>query len=123
MNPAEQVDRFLDVFLNWQSVLMSFGVFVVVGLVRKIGTQVDGKGAVVGGFAQNKLFRMLLPLYPYALATMFCLVPKAPLPDVVKISAFTKILYGLYTGWLSALSVQLIKGILEKAGAKIPGDA
>lgn len=118
MAAAEHLDKFVDVFLNWQAVLISFAVFVVLSLVRKVGTQV-GKDGTVKGFAQNKWFQIGLPIYPYLLALLFCLLPKAPLPEIVQTSLATKILYGLYTGWMPDKAVQLIKHALEKVGVKV----
>jgi hypothetical protein len=123
MPSADHLDKFLDVFLNWQAVLLSFGVFILLGVIRGIGTQKDSTGQVVGGYAKNIWFQRFTPVYPYLIALGLCAVPKMPLPEVVATSLATKLLYGLYTGWLSGFSYQMIKSILKKAGVVVPDQA
>lgn len=114
------LDKITDVFLNWQAVLVSFGVFIILGVIRAMGTQKDDKGNVVGGYAQHHVFQRLLPLFPYVLAAIFCCVPKAPIPTIVAGSWTTKIIYSIYVGWLSGFSYQLLRSLFTKAGSTLP---
>jgi hypothetical protein len=120
MNTSGHVDGLLSVFLNWQALLISFGVFILLGVVRNIGINKDKDGKVTGGFALHHMFQRFLPTYPYVIAILFCLLPKSPLPELVTTSFSGRLLYGLYTGWLSGFSYQLLKSLLNKAGAQIP---
>jgi len=111
-----------DVFLNWEVLLISFAAFAVLGIIKNIGTKKDKDKKIIGGFAQHQLFNRLLPLYPYVLAMGFCFIPGVPLPDVVTKTLAVKILFGIYAGWLSGFSFQLVKSVLAKGGVKVNGD-
>lgn len=112
------MDKITEVFLNWQVLLVAFAAFAVLGVVRNVGTKrKDGK--VVGGFAQHQIFLRLLPLYPYVLALGFCFIPGVPLPEIVTKTLAVKILFGIYAGWLSGFSFQLVKSVLAKGGVKV----
>lgn len=107
------IDNLLSVLVSWQIVLVAFVVFIILGLVRTLGTKKDADKKVIGGFAQSRVFQALLPLYPYALAIGLVCIPKAPLPPPIT-TFVAKILFGIYAGWLSGFSFQIIKSVLEK---------
>jgi hypothetical protein len=113
------VDKITEVFLNWQVLLISFAAFAVLGIIKNIGTKKDKDKKIIGGFAQHQLFSRLLPLYPYVLASGFCFIPGVPLPEVVTGTLAVKILFGIYAGWLSGFSFQLVKSVLAKSGVKV----
>lgn len=110
----EQIKEF---FLNWQALAAAFGSFILLGLIRQVGTRKNKAGKVTGGFAQSKWFNAFTPLYPYILAIGMVLL--LPMPKVVvelgKKAFMAKILFGLYAGWLSGYSFQVIKKFLENA--------
>jgi len=111
-----------DIFLNWQVLLISFGAFAVLGVVRKMGTKYEGDketNQIIGGFAQHRWFKTFLPVYPYLLAGGLCFVPGIPLPDKVGATVALKLLYGIYAGWLSDKSYQLISSFVYKIIKKV----
>lgn len=108
------MDKIADVFANWQVLLISFAAFAVLGVVRAVGTKKDAAGKVVGGWAQSKPFQALMPVYPYVLAMGLVFIPGVPLPDLVTKTLAVKILFGIYAGWLSGFSFQVVKSVLEK---------
>lgn len=115
-----KLDQLSDVFVNWQVLLVSFVAFAIVSVLRQAGTKKDKDGVIVGGWAENRYFKVLLPVLPYFLAIGLIFIPGVPLPDVVmkaspKLLA-VKILYGVYAGWLSDKSYQVVKKVLEKFG-------
>lgn len=111
------MDQIKEFFLNWQSLAAAFGSFILLGLIRRLGTKKNAEGKVTGGFAQNKWFNAFTPLYPYILAVVIVLF--LPLPKIIvelgKKTIMAKILFGLYAGWLSGYSFQVIKKFLENA--------
>jgi hypothetical protein len=116
----DQLDRLTDIFFNWQVLLISFVAFAVVSVIRQMGTKKDKDGNVIGGWAENRYFHVLLPLLPYGLCMGLIFIPGVPLPEVVvkatpKLVA-VKILYGIYAGWMSDKSYQVVKKALEKFG-------
>lgn len=115
------MDKITEVFLNWQVLLVSFAAFAVLGVVKNVGTK-KKDGEVVGGFATNKWFKKFLPVYPYVLSLGLCFIPGVPLPDVVTKTMAVQILFGIYAGWLSSFSFQLIKSVLKKGGIEVNGD-
>lgn len=106
--------KLTEVLLNWQVVLIALVVYAILGVLKAIGTRKDSTGKVVGGWAQNRYFQMLLPLYPYVLAIGFVFLPGVCLPDLVVKTLAVKFFFGVYAGWLSGLSFQVVKSILEK---------
>jgi hypothetical protein len=115
------MEKITEVFVNWQVLLLSFAAFAILGVVRAMGTRKkDGK--VVGGWAQSRWFKMFMPVYPYALTLGLVFVPGIPLPKLVTETLAVKVLYGIYAGWLSGFSFQLVKNVLEKAGVKFGKD-
>lgn len=107
------VDKIFSVIVSWQAVLLSFAIFVILGLIRGFGTKkVDG--VVVGGWAQSKWFKMFLPLYPYVLSSGLVLIPGIPLPTGMTATVGAKILYAIWCGWFSDKVYQIVKSVLEK---------
>ena len=107
------MEKIVDVFVSWQVLLLSFAAFAVLSVVRKIGTRKEGS-KVVGGWAQSRAFKLLLPAYPYVLTLGVVFVPGVPLPEVASETVAVKLLFGIYAGWLSSFSFQLVKNVLEK---------
>jgi hypothetical protein len=108
------LDKIQDVLINWQAFLLAFASFAVLGTIRAMGTTKDEAGKVTGGWAQNKHFKAVLPLIPYLITVGVVFVPGMPLPELVKGCA-VKILFGIWAGWLSDKSFQVVKSILEKS--------
>lgn len=116
----DKLDTIAEVFVNWQVLLTSFAVFAIVSLLRQLGTKKDKDGVVTGGWAENRYFKVILPVLPYLLAIGLIFIPGVPMPEIVakcspKLLA-VKILYGIYAGWLSDKSYQVVKKVLEKFG-------
>ena len=113
------MEKITEVFINWQVLLIAFAAFAVLGVVKKLGTKKNKDKKVVGGFAQNCWFLKFLPVYPYALTMGLCFIPGVPLPAVVTKTLAVKILFGIYAGWLSGFSFQVVKSVLAKSGVKV----
>lgn len=114
------MDKIADVFINWQVLLISFGVFAVLGVLRALGTKKDPKtGEAIGGWAENTWFRRFLPVYPYLLAGGIVFIPGVPLPEMVGKTLAVKVLYAIYAGWLSDKVYQVIKHYLEERGVHL----
>lgn len=111
--------KIYDIFINWQVLLISFATFAILGVIRSIGTKKDKDGNVSGGVAQHRWFMTFLPAYPYVLALGLCFLPGIPLPDVVTKTIAVKVLYAIYTGWLSDKSYQLITNFIDKIIKKV----
>jgi hypothetical protein len=111
------MEQIKELFVNWQLILVAFGSFILVSIIRSAGTRKDVDGKVTGGYAQNKWFLSFVPLYPYILAILLTFL--LPLPKMVvelgKKGIVVKILFGCVAGWLSSYSFQLVKKILENA--------
>jgi len=108
------MDKITTVMASWEVLLISFAAFAVLGVVRAIGTKKDKDGKVAGGWAQSRPFQALMPLYPYVLAMGLIFIPGVPLPELVTKTLAVKLLFGIYTGWLSGFSFQVVKSVLEK---------
>jgi hypothetical protein len=115
------MDKIMEVFLNWQVLLVAFAAFAVLGVVKNVGTK-KKDGEVVGGFAASKWFKKFMPVYPYLLTTGFCFIPGVPLPEMATKTLAVQILFGIYAGWLSGFSFQLVKSVLKKGGLEVNGD-
>lgn len=107
------MDKIVDVFVNWQAFMLACVSFIVVGLLRGLGTTKDKDGKVIGGFAQTRPFQMFLPLYPYLITLGAVFIPGVPLPDGLSKTIAVKIFFALWAGWMSGYSFQVIKKILE----------
>jgi hypothetical protein len=116
----DKLDQLSDVFFNWQVLLIAFSAFAVVSVLRQLGTKKDKDGAIIGGWAEGKFFKVFLLVLPYLLTCGLVFVPGVPLPEVVTKAApklmAVKVLYGIYAGWLSDKSYQVVKKVLEKFG-------
>lgn len=122
MDEQGLINSIQDIFINWQVLLISFAAFAVLSVVRKMGTRLEGGvtgGKPIGGFAQSHVFRTFLPVYPYVLAMGLCFVPGIPLPEKVSATVALKVLYGIYAGWLSDKSYQLISSVVNKLIKKV----
>jgi len=118
------MDKIMAALVNWQALLVAFASFALLGVIRALGTKKDKAGKVIGGFALNRWFQMLLPIYPYALAMLAVFTPGLPMPEVLPKTIAVKIMFGLWTGWISGFSYQLAKKVLEKGfGVTFSGDA
>lgn len=103
-----------EVMASWQALILAFAAFAVIGVVRNVGTTKGADGAVSGGFAHNKYFKMFLPLYPYLLTVGFVFIPDVPIPEKVGTAIGAKILFAVWCGWLSDKSFEVVKSVLEK---------
>ena len=112
------MEKITEVFFNWEVILLSFTAFAVLGVIKAVGTRKGSKGKIIGGFAHSKSFKMFTPVYPYALALILCFVPGVPLPKIVTGTLAVKVMFGVYAGWLSGFSFQIIKKVLEGVGVK-----
>lgn len=110
------MDKITDVFLNWQVLLISFVAFAILGVVRAVGTRKNAKGEIIGGWAQTRCFQIGLPVYPYIITMGLVFLPGIPMPEAVTSTLAVKLLYGVYSGWLSGFSFQLVKNVLKKSG-------
>ena len=111
------MDKITEVILSWQAVMLSFAAFAILGVVRNMGTKKiweDGKLKILGGFAQNRFFKMFLPLYPYFLCGGLVFVPGIPTPEKLGTALGAKLLYAVWCGWFSDKVYQVIKSVLEK---------
>ena len=122
MDEAGLMKTLGEIFFNWQVILISFSAFAVLSLVKKMGTRREGDkkdGKIIGGFAQNRWFKVGKPAYPYVLAMGLCFVPGVPLPEKVTISVAVQVMYGIYAGWLSDKSYQFITNFVNKIIKKV----
>jgi len=108
------MDKITAVMLSWQAVLLAFAAFAILGVVRGMGTKKNDKGDVVGGFAQHRAFKMLMPIYPYLLCGGLVFIPGIPLPEKLTATLGAKLLYAVWCGWFSDKVYQVIKSVLEK---------
>lgn len=108
------MDKITSVMASWEAFLLAFAAFAVIGVLRGVGTKKDKNGNVVGGWAQSRPFKMLLPIYPYVLTIGAVFIPGIPLPEKVGTALGAKILYALWCGWLSDKVFEIVKRVLEK---------
>jgi len=99
---------------SWQPFMLAFAAFAVIGVIRGVGTRKDANGKVVGGWAQSRPFKMLLPVYPYIITFGLVFVPGIPIPEKVGTAVGAKILYALWCGWLSDKAFEIVKRVLDK---------
>ena len=102
-----------EIFVNWQVLMISFAAFAVLGVIRQIGTKKDENKVAIGGFTQSKWFKMFTPVYPYLLTMGAVFIPGIPLPEKVTATLAVKLMFGIYAGWLSGFSFQVVKKVLE----------
>jgi hypothetical protein len=114
--------RITDIFISWQLILISFCTFIVLSVIKRLGTKKDKKtNKIIGGFAHSKLWKILQPVMPYLISLGIIFIPGVPLPEPVTETFAVKILFGLVTGWMPDKSFQIVKNILEKAGVVFSG--
>lgn len=101
----------INVFFSWEALLIAFAVFAVLQALRKVLTRKDLDTGSLTGVAQNRWFRLFLPMYPYALALGLVVIPGVPFPQQIQTLA-AKILFAIWAGFLSDKSYQIIKRIL-----------
>jgi len=100
-----------SVFLSWQVLLIGIVIFLLLRLARRIPKLKD-----------SKTFRAGLPVWPYVLGLGCVFLPGVPLPAMIS-TVTAKAMYGLYSGWLSGFSYQLVRHVLEtKGGLQKEGD-
>lgn len=116
------MEKIVDVLVNWQALLVAFASFALLGVIRALGTTKDKDGKIVGGFSQSKYFQMFTPTYPYLISMAFVFAPGLPLPVELSKTLAVKLMFGLWTGWLSGFSYQLAKKVLEKGFGVIFSD-
>lgn len=107
------MDKITAVIMSWQAVMLSFAAFAILGVVRGMGTKKEN-GKIVGGWAQSRPFKMLLPIYPYALCMGIVFIPGIPMPEQLPATIGAKLLYAVWCGWFSDKVYQVIKSVLEK---------
>lgn len=105
--------KIVEVFINWQVLLISFAAFALLSVIRSVGTKKLPDGRISGGFAQSAPFKMFLPVYPYVLTFIILFIPGAPMPEVAEKTPALQVIYSIYAGWLSGFSFQLVKKVLE----------
>jgi len=108
------VDNITTVMASWEAFLLAFAAFAVIGVIRGIGTKKNAAGKVIGGWAQSRPFKMLLPVYPYVLTVGFIFIPGIPIPAKVGTALGAKLLFALWCGWLSDKAFEIVKRVLEK---------
>lgn len=108
------MENIVAVMASWQPFMLAFAAFAVIGVIRGVGTRKDTKGRVVGGWAQSRPFKMLLPIYPYIVTFGLIFVPGIPIPEQVGEAIGAKILYALWCGWLSDKVFEIVKRVLDK---------
>jgi len=107
------MDKIQHIFISWQSILAAFVVFVIIKLLRSVGTKNDKNGKK-SGFAENKWFKMFLPVYPYILSSGLVFIPDFPIPIELKSTLTVKLMFAVYIGWLSDKSFQIVKQVIKK---------
>jgi hypothetical protein len=119
---SANLDKITDVLVNWQALLLAFSAFAILGTIRAMGTRKDKDGKIIGGWAENKHFHAALPIIPYVITVGVVFIPGMPLPELVK-GVAVKVLFGIWAGWLSDKSFQVIQTILKKSfGMKFGAD-
>jgi len=108
------MEKITSVMASWEAFLLAFAAFAIIGVLRQIGTKKDDKKNVVGGWAQSRPFKMLLPVFPYVITIGAVWVPGVPIPAQVGTAIGAKVLYALWCGWLSDKVFEIVKRILEK---------
>jgi archaellum biogenesis protein FlaJ (TadC family) len=109
------MEKFVAVFVSWQAIFLAFVSFIVLQLIRKVGSKMDAEtGAKTKGLAQHRSFQMFLPLYPYLITLGLVFIPGTPIPEVMGTTFAVKIFFALWCGWISGFSYQIVKKILEK---------
>lgn len=106
----------MDVFLNWQTVLFSLGIFVLTYLVR-LAVQFFWKA-----WRASHLYNdFILHVMPIALGGLFAgLAMEFPWPDVLARSHSARIFYGLFLGMTCGLVYGRVRKVLVIKGIKTP---
>ena len=107
------MEEIMAVLISWQVVLLSFAAFVLLSVTRRMGTK-KKNGEIIGGFAQHRLFKTFLPIYPYAFCLGLVFIPGIPLPEKLTATVGAKLLYAVWCGWFSDKVYQVVKSVLEK---------
>lgn len=102
------------VLVSWEPFLLALGASAVIGMLRKMGSVKDANGKVIGGWAQGRVFKMLLPVLPYVFTLGFVFIPGVPMPEKVGNALGAKLLYALWCGWLSDKVFEIVKRVLDK---------
>jgi len=108
------LENITAVMASWQAFLLAFAAFAVIGVIRGVGTRKDASGKVVGGWAQGRPFKMMLPVYPYIFTLGFVFIPGIPIPEKVGAALGAKLLFALWCGWLSDKAFEIVKRVLDK---------
>jgi hypothetical protein len=107
------VEKIITIFVSWEALLVAFTSFIILQIIRRVGTNID-EGGNKKGPTQHRFFQMFLPLYPYLLTIGLIFIPGVPTPAALEKTIAVKILFGLWTGWISGFSYQIVKKVLEK---------
>jgi hypothetical protein len=108
------MDKITSVMASWEAFLLAFAAFAVIGVLRQVGTRKDSRKNVIGGWAQSRPFKMLLPIFPYVICLGVIWIPGIPIPEKVGTAMGAKILFALWCGWLSDKAFEIVKRVLEK---------
>jgi hypothetical protein len=106
----------MDIFLNWQTVLFTLGIFVMTYIIR-LAIQFFWK-AWRASHLYNDLILHLMPLALGGGVAAFAL--KYPWPDVLAVSLSARIFYGLFLGMICGLVYGRVRKMLTITGIKTP---
>jgi hypothetical protein len=98
--------------LNTNIVLMAAAAWFIMWVIRKVWK----------GMKRIEWVRKLMPIYPAILCQGFVWIPGAMPPGEDTPTIGTRILTGLWCGFLASIGYQLIRRILERQGVVLPED-
>lgn len=106
------MDQGFDIFLNWQTVILCLGIYLLTYSIRKT-VEVLWQGA-----SKNRIYsELLLPLGPIANGTIIALVAKKfPWPDQVVHSLSARVMYGAIAGLASGWFYNRFRAFLKSKG-------
>lgn len=106
----------MEIFLNWQTVLFSLGIFVLSYLIR-LSIQYFWKAWRI-----SKLYNeFILHVLPIVLGGAVALLAKTfPWPDVLAASGSARLFYGIFLGMVCGLVYGRVRKVITMAGVKTP---